>query len=418
VTTNAEHLDITGLIGHREAVDGELTLTEVYRYFAGHAFEFVAVLEQERPLGICSRAGLGMLLGHQYGHALYARHKVRDHLVQDYLQVSTSDPLPRILSAAFARDSSVFYDDILLTDENGVFLGMIFMRSLVILQNRFFLKNITTLELQQEELRQKNLQMHSDLQLARQLQQTFLPRSYPLFPQTCTANSSLIRFHHLYRSADLLGGDFFCILPISDFSAGLFICDVVGHGVGAALITSMMRALVEGSRSLAASPQHMLAQINRRFFEMLNDHPHAIFATAAYLVADLRAQKIQLALAGHPHPVIINRAQATCRAIEPEPELVAPPLGILPETEFQVVEQPMQAGDMITVFTDGLFEVFGPDQQLFGRERLLLAMTEHAGLSPDALFAAVTSDITRYADNRPFADDVCIVGMEITGFPG
>jgi len=417
MSDSLEHLDITSLIGHREAVDGDMTLTEVYRYFAGHAFEFVAVLEQGRPLGLCSRAGLGMLLGHQYGHALYARHKVRDHLAPDCLHVSAADPLPAVLAAAFARDSSVFYDDILLSDQDGFFLGMIFMRTLVILQNRFFLKNIKTLERQREELHQKNLQMHSDLQLARQVQQAFLPRTYPVFPAHATAENSLIRLHHLYRSADMLGGDFFFILPISDFSVGLFLCDVVGHGVGAALITSMIRALVEGSRTLAGAPQRMLTQINTRLCEMLSDHPQAIFATAAYLMADLATRSLHLTLAGHPRPMVINRGRRSCRMIAADPEQVAPPLGLLPDTEYHVFELSLEAGDMITVFTDGLFEVFDSKGQLFGQERLLHCMTGHAALPPDALFSAVTTDISAFAGKQNFDDDVCIVGLEVVGFP-
>jgi hypothetical protein len=100
-----------------------------------------------------------MLLGHRYGHSLYSRHKIRNHLRASYLKVTLEDPITWVLSAAFNREDEYFYDDIVLTDEAGGFIGFIFMKTLVTLQNRFFLENIDKLERKQTELNQKNQQM-------------------------------------------------------------------------------------------------------------------------------------------------------------------------------------------------------------------------------------------------------------------
>src|SRR5215472_16064182 len=93
------------------------------------------------------------------------------------------------------------------------------------------------------ELREKNAQLESDFSMAREIQQIFLPDQYPTFPHSAAPEESQLRFSHRYISAAAVGGDFFDIFAITDTTAGVFICDVMGHGMRAALITAIMRGL-------------------------------------------------------------------------------------------------------------------------------------------------------------------------------
>jgi hypothetical protein len=255
--------------------------------------EFFAVVLDGRLLGLCSRTEIGMLLGHRYGHSLCARNPIRSHLLDSHLQVAVGDPITEILNAAFGRQETHFYGDVVLTERNGEFIGLIHMRTLVTLQNRFFRDNINSLEAKQAELNQKNQQMHENLLLARQLQQAILPTDYPCFPSEAEPDQIMLRFYHFYQSADLLGGDFFHIVTLSEFSVGIFICDVLGHGVRSALITSMMRALVETYRNLARLPGNLMKQINRKCCQMLNQHPDSLFATANFLFINLQTRRFR-----------------------------------------------------------------------------------------------------------------------------
>ena len=105
-----------------------------------------------------------------------------------------------------------------------------------------------------EELREKNAQVEADLNVAREVQGAFLPERYPTFPRNAPAKESALRFCHRYLPTGAVGGDFFDVLPISDTQAGVFICDVMGHGVRAALVTAMVRALAEELVSAAGEP--------------------------------------------------------------------------------------------------------------------------------------------------------------------
>src|ERR1700730_14527041 len=96
-----------------------------------------------------------------------------------------------------------------------------------------------------EELRAKNSQFQADLEMARDIQQVFLTQNFPSFPRSLAAEDSWLRFSHWYQPAEQVGGDFFCVLPLSDTEAGEFICDVLGHGLRAALVTAIVRGLLE-----------------------------------------------------------------------------------------------------------------------------------------------------------------------------
>jgi PAS domain S-box-containing protein len=102
-----------------------------------------------------------------------------------------------------------------------------------------------------EELHAKNSQFEADLELARDIQQVFLTQKYPSFPRSSTLQESWLRFCHWYQPAEQVGGDFFCVLPLSDTEAGVFICDVLGHGATgprAILATPPFRNTSLGSR--------------------------------------------------------------------------------------------------------------------------------------------------------------------------
>ena len=410
--------DLRTLIAHNEWVDADQNLGQVHQKLSDQKADFAAVLNQGQLLGLCSCSEIGMLLGHRYGYSLFARNPIRNHLLDSYLQVSVRDPITEILNAAFKRQEAHFYDDIILTDSDGRFLGLIQMKTLVTLQNRFFLDNIDSLEAKQAELNQKNQQMRRNLLLAHQMQQAILPNEYPCFPALASADQSMLRFYHYYQSADLLGGDFFHIIPLSDFSVGIFICDVLGHGVSSALITSMMRALVETYRNLARHPGRLLKRINLKLNQMLKQHPDSIFATADFIFIDLQTRQFRFASAGHHPPLYLNRQRRVCHPLQVNGDLVGPPLGIIAQAVYGTAEGRIEGGDMFLVYTDGLFEVFNAQEEIFGQERLTRAFSRHADKTPADMFDAILTVIKKFSGNGGFQDDVCMVGVEISGLPG
>jgi len=109
------------------------------------------------------------------------------------------------------------------------------------------------------ELEAKNTQLEADLRMAREIQLALLPRDYPTLSHYGSSGYSALTFAHCYRPAEAVGGDFFDIFPLSPTRAGIFICDVMGHGLRAALVTAIIRTLLEELRPMMQNPGRFLS---------------------------------------------------------------------------------------------------------------------------------------------------------------
>ena len=264
-----------------------------------------------------------------------------------------------------------------------------------------------------EELRQRNAQMEADFNMAREIQQVFLPREYPVFPPGVLAEQSALGFTHRYLPAAAVGGDFFNIFPISETMAGAFICDVMGHGMRAALVTAIMRGLVEQLMPSARDPGQFLTEFNHSLYVILQQTEEPLLATAVYLIVDLGKQELRFANAGHPSPLRICRKDQTAEPLTHYDKSHGPALGLFENSTFPVGHCPLKSEDVIVGFTDGLYEMPGANCEEYGQERLLQAVRQRLQLSPGQLFDELLDEVRRFSSQNEFEDDVCLIGMEI-----
>ena len=143
--------------------------------------------------------------------------------------------------------------------------------------------------------------------MATELQQALMPSTYPTFPaDAAAAEGTKLRFCHRYLTATQMGGDFFHIGRLSDDTAAICICDVMGHGVRAALITAMMRAMIETHATEAPDPGRLLTQLNGEFTGILKQTGTLVFVTVLYCVINIKtgtarfARRSPTAVAGVP----------------------------------------------------------------------------------------------------------------------
>ena len=99
--------------------------------------------------------------------------------------------------------------------------------------------------------------------MARELQMAFLPNHFPTLPRGADQAASAVKFCSIFHPTSSVSGDFFNVVRVSDTAVGVFICDVMGHGVRAALVTAMMRALEEQLGEMADDPGALLTEMNR-----------------------------------------------------------------------------------------------------------------------------------------------------------
>ena len=262
------------------------------------------------------------------------------------------------------------------------------------------------------ELSEKNAAMEEDLRMARELQMALLPHRFPTLPRDAAQAASAVKFCSIFRPANSVSGDFFNVVRVSETAVGIFICDVMGHGVRAALITAMMRALEEQLGETTADPGALLTEINRSLCGILRQSGTTLFATACYLIADVATSRITLANAGHPSPLLVRHRPASVVPLT-APHTAGPALGLFETAQFQTHASPVAAADVILLFTDGLFEAENVHSEAFGETRLRATIAHQAGLQPNQLVQSIFSEVERFTGGQPFADDVCLVGMEV-----
>ncbi|HEX3799517.1 MAG TPA: SpoIIE family protein phosphatase [Verrucomicrobiae bacterium] len=264
-----------------------------------------------------------------------------------------------------------------------------------------------------EALRKKNAEMEDDLKMAREIQQTMLPQQFPTFPKSAEPRDSRFRFSYRYLPTGTVGGDYFNVLSLSDTEAGVFICDVMGHGVRSALVAAMVRALVEEIKSVSGDPGKLLAQLNRDLCAILKQTGSPTLITAFYLTADSITGRLRYANAGHPKPFVIHRNSGKLELLANRTAKSNPALGLFSDAQYPTSESQLAPGDLVMLFTDGLYEVENADGQLYTHEMLVEAVSKRTQMPAAELFDSLLAEIRAFAQNADFVDDVCLVGMEV-----
>jgi sigma-B regulation protein RsbU (phosphoserine phosphatase) len=265
------------------------------------------------------------------------------------------------------------------------------------------------------ELEAKNTQLEADLRMAREVQLALLPREYPTLSGYGVSGHPPFSFAHYYRPAAAVGGDFFDVFPLSQNRAGVFICDVMGHGLRAALITAIIRALLEELRPVMLNAGRFLSALNLRLRAILERVEEPFVATAFYMILDAASEEVQFANAAHPVPVQLHRSMHTAEPITKDKANTGPALGLFDEINYPVFTCPFEENHSIVLFTDGLYEVDSLDGQEFGRNALISSLQRFATLPAEQLFSAVVDEVCRFSSREDFEDDVCIVVVERAG---
>lgn len=264
-----------------------------------------------------------------------------------------------------------------------------------------------------EELRVKNREMEDDLNMAREVQMAFLTKQPKQFPNNVPIERSALQFYNHYLPATILAGDFFNILPISDHEVGLLICDVMGHGARASLLTAYIYGLIEELIPIATDTVAFMKRLNTGFGAIMEKSFSGIFATAFYLIADIKSSRIRYTNAGHPSPFVLRRSKGIVEKVLYKKNTREPALGLLKDYDYSIYECPIANDDIVLFFTDGLYEGMNIDGQMFGEKRLLTTVQNLIGRHPEKLLDEILDEIRLFSGATEFKDDICLLAMHI-----
>lgn len=270
-------------------------------------------------------------------------------------------------------------------------------------------RDITERKLIQEKLREslEEIKRHSeamqhDLERARVIQDTLLPERAPNHPR--------LKIDYRYNPLETVGGDYYQFFPLGADMTGLFIGDLTGHGVSAALFMALVKFLTDRlSKFHGAYPRQFLETLNH---SLLDQMPSS-FITAGYGVFRFdesgRAFFVY-ADAGHPSPLLHRRRE---NRIELMPQNGMGALGVLDEFKTDTFEVELEPGDRLFFYTDGISETSNPAHEMLGEEALpeLIIDNTRPGLS-DTLDEIILT-VDRFRAGRSVEDDILLIGCEI-----
>lgn len=257
----------------------------------------------------------------------------------------------------------------------------------------------------QEENRRRSAELaglQHELELAAKIQDSILPARTPQIAG--------LKVHSFYKSMSTVGGDFYGFFEEArQRQLGIVVADVVGHGVPAAMIASMVRVAFHLQKDQAQSADEVLLGMERVLNEsgMISEN----FVTACYVHLDLDGRRLITSNAGHP-PVYLHRKTGEVLELRPAGSI----LGYLEMCGVETAEVALERGDRIFAFTDGLFEI-GFGENTYGQERLLAAFQKHAELPAAEFMNALLTELSEWnrlhGEHEYFDDDLTAVIVDV-----
>jgi phosphoserine phosphatase RsbU/P len=249
----------------------------------------------------------------------------------------------------------------------------------------------------QNDLLQKEMvvreRLETEVQLARQIQQTFIPETLPQFAEWELAAR--------WKTARQVGGDFYDVFDLPNQRLGLFIADVADKGVPAALFMALTRTLVRAAVTELESPAEAMKRVNDL---LIPDTRQGMFVTAVYAVLDMEKKELTYVNAGHNPPIWIK-----CDGQVERLTRTAIALGVVTGEPVHQRTIKLETGDSLLLYTDGLTESFDTDGEFFGEERLMNAIQANLCSSASDLLDVVEKSLLYFAKDVPPADDLTML---------
>jgi len=245
--------------------------------------------------------------------------------------------------------------------------------------------------LQQEMVVRERLE--TEVQLARKIQQTFIPERLPSHPSW-----------HLsarWRTARQVGGDFYDVIELPNNKVGIFIADVADKGMPAALFMALTRTLIRAAVMETNSPSEALRRVNT---SLLPDTQQGMFVTAVYGELDMEAGTFTYVNAGH-NPPFWAKANGDVEKLA----RTGIALGVTDEPNISEKTISISSGETLLLYTDGLTEAFSIGGELFGDDRVMNAMTSITPKSADDVLEVVENHLNEFIETVPLGDDLTML---------
>lgn len=241
--------------------------------------------------------------------------------------------------------------------------------------------------------------VESELRIARTIQASLLPRTFPPFP-----HRKEFSLHAVNAPAKQVAGDFFDFYFVTDNHLLITIADVSGKGVPAALFMAVTRTLLRNLIQSDMGPADALAKANNI---LAQDNDESMFVTLFLGIYDTQTGRLRYANAGHNPPHHLGPGGK----MHPSIKATGPILGVIEGQEFSENEVRINAGDLLVMYTDGVTEAQTRDGELYSDERFRDLLAHHATEAPEQLCKTIVEAVNRYQGDNQY-DDITLLILQ------
>lgn len=260
-----------------------------------------------------------------------------------------------------------------------------------------FIKNA-----QNEHLQLKSIQ--SDLKVAREIQETILPKVFDPFPN----NGKSFEIYAFMNAAKYVGGDFYDFFTIDNDRLGFVIADVSGKGVPAAIFMAISRTVI---RAIALTDNSAAMCMKRANDILCKESVNDMFVTVFYGILDIHTGVVTYCNAGHNPPVYMKHDK-TASFVPITGDRI---LGAMPDSVYHEKELHLVPGDSLFLYTDGITEAKNKNNELYGEKRLLENCLELTGRSSKEVVERITETVGEFVVGAVQSDDITILSITYKG---
>lgn len=255
---------------------------------------------------------------------------------------------------------------------------------------------------QRDEVFEREGILREELEVARRVQQSFLPTELP-------ANNGL-RLETCYKPLMEIGGDFYDVLPLDKGRWAILLADTTGHGIQAALCTALLKFAFHSVESKAASASCIMSTMNTVLRLGL---PSTIFVAALVAIVEPKKNECRIVNGGLPHPYLIQEGGCCTKEVPADGLL----LGFADDETFRPGEEKilsLKAGDRLLLYTDGLTEAGDSNGRFFGDEGIANTLAPMKSASVREIVDGLARAVAQHQADGEERDDITILGLEIT----
>ena len=243
--------------------------------------------------------------------------------------------------------------------------------------------------------------MEQELLLARTIQASALPMNFDF-------GHSAFELFATMDPAKEVGGDFYDFFFIDSDRMALVMADVSGKGIPAALFMMRSKTAIRGLTESGYHPGEMLERVNN---ELCTNNEASMFVTVWVGIIDLLTGDIRCANAGHEYPAV-RRGEGQFESFRDKHGL---PLGCMEDMKYKEYDMHLDPGDTLFVYTDGVPEAINSEEEQYGEERMLRALTRNKKASMKKLLHAVKRDQDKFVGEADQFDDITMLGFRYFG---